>query len=163
MSSPARALARLCLLLCPALLATGAEAPPDAVFVGGKVLTVDAGFAIHEALAIRGGRIVATGSTASIRALAAPGRTTVHELGGRMLLPGLIDSHVHAPAAAVFEADHEVPDMETIADVLAYIRARARVVPPGSGSRPRKCSSRACGSRVTPRGRSWTRRRRGIR
>lgn len=131
MSTPARALSRLCLLLCPALLATGAEAPPDAVFVGGKVLAVDAGFAIHEALAIRGGRVVATGSTAQIRALAAPGRTTVHELGGRMLLPGLIDSHVHAPAAAVFEADHEVPDMETIADVLAYIRARAQVVPAG--------------------------------
>ena len=94
MSTPARALSRLCLLLCPALFATGAEAPPDAVFVGGKVLAVDAGFAIHEALAIRGGRVIAAGSAAQIRALVAPGRTTVHELGGRMLLPGLIDSHV---------------------------------------------------------------------
>ena len=47
------------------------------------------------------------------------------------VLPGLIDSHVHAPAAAMFEFDHEVPDMETIADVLAYIRARTKVVPAG--------------------------------
>ncbi|MBM3855460.1 MAG: amidohydrolase family protein, partial [Verrucomicrobia bacterium] len=45
--------------------------------------------------------------------------------------PGLIDSHVHAPAAAMFEHDHEVPDMETIADVLAYIEARTKVVPAG--------------------------------
>ncbi|MFM9031553.1 MAG: amidohydrolase [Opitutaceae bacterium] len=110
---------------------SAAEAPPDSVFVGGKVLTVDAGFSLKEAFAVRDGRVVATGTSAVIRALAAPGRTQVHELGGRMALPGLIDSHVHAPAAAMFEHDHEVPDMETIADVLAYIAARARVVPAG--------------------------------
>ena len=108
-----------------------AEPPPDAVFVGGKVLTVDPRFSIAEAFAVREGRVVATGDSARIRALAAPGRTSVHELGGRMVLPGLIDSHVHAPAAAMFEHDHEVPDMETIADVLAYVSARARVVPAG--------------------------------
>jgi predicted amidohydrolase YtcJ len=108
-----------------------AEPPPDVVFVGGKVLTVDPQFAITEAFAVRDGRVVATGTSARIRALAAPERTQVRELGGRMVLPGLIDSHVHAPAAAMFEHDHEVPDMETIADVLAYISARARVVPAG--------------------------------
>jgi predicted amidohydrolase YtcJ len=47
------------------------------------------------------------------------------------VLPGLIDSHVHAPAAAVFEFDHEIPDMETIRDVLDYIAARAKTVPEG--------------------------------
>ena len=125
--------AAACLVLLVASSRAGAagEPPPDAVFTGGKVLTVDAGFTVAEAFAVRAGRIVATGSSAAIRALAAPGRTTVYELGGLMVLPGLIDSHVHAPAAAMFEHDHEVPDMETIADVLAYIEARARVVPPG--------------------------------
>lgn len=107
------------------------EAPPDAVFLGGKVVTVDAGFTVREAFAVRGGRIVAVGTTAEIRRLAQPGKTSTHDLGGKMVLPGLIDSHVHAPAAAMFEYDHEVPDMETIADVLAYIRARTKVVPAG--------------------------------
>jgi hypothetical protein len=47
------------------------------------------------------------------------------------VLPGLIDSHVHAPAASMFEYDHEIPSMETIQDVLDYVRARAKVVPEG--------------------------------
>jgi predicted amidohydrolase YtcJ len=46
-------------------------------------------------------------------------------------LPGLIDSHVHAPAASMFEFDHEIPSMETIQEVLDYIAARTKVVPEG--------------------------------
>jgi len=107
------------------------EAPPDAVFLNGKVVTVDAGFTVREAFAVRGGKIVAVGSSTEIRRLAREGTTRAHDLGGKLVLPGLIDSHVHAPAAAMFEYDHEVPDMETIADVLAYIRARTKIVPAG--------------------------------
>jgi predicted amidohydrolase YtcJ len=50
---------------------------------------------------------------------------------GRMVLPGLIDSHVHAGNASMYEADHPIPAMESIADVLAYVRERAQVVPRG--------------------------------
>lgn len=107
------------------------EAPPDAVFLGGKVVTVDAGFSVREAFAVRDGRIVAVGSTREMRALARDGVTQVNDLGGRTVLPGLIDSHVHAPLAAMFEFDHEIPEMETIGEVLAYIAARAKVVPAG--------------------------------
>jgi predicted amidohydrolase YtcJ len=103
---------------------------PDAVFHNGKVVSVDPGFAIHQAFAVREGRIVAVGSDAEIRDLAKAG-TALHDLGGRMVLPGLIDSHVHAPAAAMFEFDHEIPSMETIQDVLDYIAARTKVVPKG--------------------------------
>ncbi|WP_414662350.1 amidohydrolase [Horticoccus sp. 23ND18S-11] len=103
---------------------------PDAIFHSGKVLAVDAGFTVHEAFAVRGGRIVAVGRTTEMRALA-QAQTAQHDLGGRMVLPGLIDSHVHAPAAAMFEFDHEIPSMETVQDVLNYIQARTRVVPEG--------------------------------
>jgi hypothetical protein len=123
-----------CGLLAVFILARAAlaqEAPPDAVFVGGKVVTVDQQFSVHEAFAVRGGRIVAVGTSAAMRALAREGVTQVHELGGRFVLPGLIDSHVHAPAAAVFEFDHDIPPMETIQDVLDYIAARTKVVPEG--------------------------------
>jgi predicted amidohydrolase YtcJ len=117
-----------------ALVASAAfaqPAPPDAVFHNGKVVTVDAGFNVREAFAIRGGRIVAVGSNAEIRQLAQTGATQLHDLGGRMVLPGLIDSHVHAPAAAMFEFDHEIPSMETIQEVLDYVAARSKVVPAG--------------------------------
>jgi hypothetical protein len=128
MTLPRVLVAALSLAFLPLL--SGQE-PPDAVYVGGKVVTVDARFSVQEAFAVRGGRVVAVGASDAIRRLAVPGRTQVQELGGRMVLPGLIDSHVHAPAAAMFEFDHEVPDMETVADVLAYIRERARIVPAG--------------------------------
>jgi hypothetical protein len=105
--------------------------PPEAIFVNGQVVTVDADFAVREAFAVRGGRVVATGTSREMRALARDGVTAVRDLGGRCVLPGLIDSHVHPPAAAVFEFDHEIPHMETIRDVLDYIGARAKVVPEG--------------------------------
>ena len=47
------------------------------------------------------------------------------------MLPGLIDSHVHPNGAAMTEFDHAIPDMESIADVLAYVGRRAKVVPAG--------------------------------
>ncbi len=112
-------------------LASAQEPPPEAIFFNGKIVTVDAAFSVREAFAVRGGRIVAVGANSAIRALARPSVTALHDLGGRMVLPGLIDSHVHAPAAAMFEFDHEIPSMETIAEVLAYIGSRTKVVPEG--------------------------------
>src|SRR5688500_1081254 len=48
-----------------------------------------------------------------------------------MELPGLIDSHVHANSASMHEFDHPIPEMETIADVLAYVKSRTEAVPEG--------------------------------
>ena len=103
---------------------------PDALFHNGKVLSVDSRFSVHQAFAVQDGRIVAVGSNAEVRALATGG-TKQHDLRGRMVLPGLIDSHVHAPAASMFEFDHEIPPMETVQEVLDYIGARTKVVPEG--------------------------------
>jgi predicted amidohydrolase YtcJ len=96
----------------------------------GKIVTVDPGFRIAEALAVKGGRILAVGSNAEILALAGP-ETQRLDLGGKTVLPGLIDSHTHPVGAAMYEFDHPVPDMETIADVLAYVKSRAEALPPG--------------------------------
>ncbi len=53
------------------------------------------------------------------------------DLKGRMLMPGLIDSHTHPGNASMHEFDHEIPPMETVSDVLDYVRARAKVLGPG--------------------------------
>ena len=105
-------------------------AGPDAVFHNGKILTVDPAFSIREAFAVRAGRIVAVGGNREILALAGTA-TRKQDLGGRTVLPGLIDSHLHAAAAAMTEFDHTLPDMETIRDVLDYIAGRAKMVPEG--------------------------------
>ena len=107
------------------------DAPPDAVYYNGKVVTVDRDFRVSESFAVRGGRIVGVGTNAQMRALERPGLTQLHDLAGGMVLPGLIDSHVHPTSAATTEIEHRIPDMETIRDVLDYISARAKIVPAG--------------------------------
>ncbi len=81
-------------------------------------------------MAIREGRIVATGTNAEILRRAGPDTERV-DLGGKTVLPGLIDSHVHAPGASMYEFEQPVPDMNSVEDVLAYIRARTKDTEPG--------------------------------
>ena len=106
------------------------EAPPSHIFHNGKIATVDPQFRVVQAMAIRDGRIVAVGTNADIVKLAGPATERV-DLGGKTVLPGLIDSHVHAPSASMYEFEQPVPDMESVADVLEYIRARAGKTEPG--------------------------------
>jgi len=49
----------------------------------------------------------------------------------RLVIPGLMDSHTHPSGASLYEFDHAMPEMESIADVLAYIRSRAAIAPEG--------------------------------
>ncbi len=81
-------------------------------------------------MAIRDGHIVALGTNAEIVKLAGSGTVQV-DLGGKTVLPGLFDSHVHAAGASMYEFEQPVPDMESVEDVLAYIRARAAKTDPG--------------------------------
>jgi predicted amidohydrolase YtcJ len=64
------------------------------IVTGAKVLTMDAARPRAEAVALAGGRIVAVGSDAEVMALAGPG-TRVIAAGGRTLLPGFFESHMH--------------------------------------------------------------------
>src|SRR6185369_4780183 len=101
----------------------------DLVLFNGKIVTVDEQFSIREAMAIKDGRIEAIGSNAEIEKFK-NGAEEVIDLKGKCVLPGLIDSHVH-PEAAMTEFDHPIPEMESIADVLAYVRRRAKVLKAG--------------------------------
>src|SRR5437879_4580490 len=92
----------------------------------GKIVTVDTKFTIHHAIAIKDGRILRVGSDADVLQTKGPESKLV-DLAGKMVLPGLIDSHVHPNSACMTEFDHPIPEMETIADVLAYVRSRAKV------------------------------------
>jgi predicted amidohydrolase YtcJ len=103
---------------------------PDLIIHNAKLVTVDAQFRIAQAMAVRRDRIVAVGSNADVLARKGPG-TRVVDARGKTVLPGLMDSHVHAADAAMYEFDHEIPTMETVADVLQYIKSRAAVVPRG--------------------------------
>jgi predicted amidohydrolase YtcJ len=103
----------------------------DLILHHGKIATVDARFSIHEALAVKDGRVLRVGSDTEILKSRGP-KTEVIDLGGKLVLPGLIDSHVHPGAACMVEFDHPLPEFESIADVLAYIRDRAKTQPEGT-------------------------------
>lgn len=102
----------------------------DAIYYNGKIVTVDDQSQVLQAFAVFEDKIVAVGDNSMVRKFAQKD-TVLKDLEGRMVLPGLIDSHVHAPDASMFEWDHPIPEMETIQDVLSYIRSRAEVLEPG--------------------------------
>ena len=118
-------------VLFVALLGTAAWAQPaDTVLVNGKVVTVDPQFSIREAVAVRDGRIAAVGSTADIRKLAGP-RTRVIDLEGRTVIPGLIDSHMHAIRAALsFTTEVNWIGARSLGEALGRIRAAAQAKGP---------------------------------
>jgi predicted amidohydrolase YtcJ len=106
-----------------------ARADADLILHHGKVVTVDRDFSIHQALAATGDRVTQVGSDEDVLRARGP-NTIVVDLAGKMVLPGLIDSHTHPTDACMTEFDHPIPEMETIAEVLDYIRARAEAVGP---------------------------------
>jgi hypothetical protein len=119
--------------LIVAMLLTAVSAPaqiPDTILVDGDVLTADDQASRHEAVAVHDGRILAVGTTAEIRALAGQDTREI-ALGGRTVIPGLIDSHIHAiRAARTFATEVNWIGATSIVEAMARIRARAAVVDP---------------------------------
>ena len=104
----------------------------DTVLLNGKILTVDSQFSTREAIAVRGGRILATGTNAEIRKLAGPGSRTI-DLQGRTVIPGLIDSHMHAIRAALsFSTEVNWIGARSLPEALGRIRDAARTMKAGA-------------------------------
>jgi predicted amidohydrolase YtcJ len=103
----------------------------DIALVNGKILTLDERGSVVEALAVRDGKIIAVGSSVDIRARAGAG-TRIVDVGGRTVIPGLVDSHMHAIRAALFYAT-EVNWIGTrsIAEAMARIAAATKEAKPG--------------------------------
>jgi predicted amidohydrolase YtcJ len=103
----------------------------DTILTGGKVLTVNAAFDVASALAIRDGRVLATGTDAEIASLAGPGTRRI-ALAGRTVLPGLIDAHCHMLATGLLLGDVVLHDCRSVPEILARVAARAAQTTPGT-------------------------------
>ena len=121
------------ILLLLALLAAPAWAQaPDTILVNGTIVTVDPASSVRQALAVRDGRILALGTTAEMRKLAAPS-TRVIDLGGRTVIPGLIDSHLHAiRAAQTFATEVNWTGVRSMSEAVGRIRDAAKAKPKGA-------------------------------
>src|SRR5580765_1172850 len=92
-------------------------ADADLILHHGKIVAVDAAFRVVEAIAVKGGRITATGPSAEVlKGERGPG-TRVIDLGGKTVLPGLIDAHVHALEAGLSEYRSSLPAFDSIAAI----------------------------------------------
>ena len=106
-----------------------AQDAADLMLINGKVVTVDDRFTIAQALAIKGQRVVAVGSTTEIEKLKGP-QTRVIDLAGRTVIPGLIDNHAHWVRAA----EHDEVRFDGItsrARALKLVADRVAYTPPG--------------------------------
>lgn len=110
--------------LLPILALAASAHCADFILHHGKIVTVDTAFSTHTAMAVEKGRIVKLGNDAEVLALKTA-ETRVIDLGGKMVLPGLMDSHTHPTGACMTEFDHPIPVMESVEDVLRHVRERA--------------------------------------
>src|SRR5262245_51974142 len=124
-----RILAALCFVLLAGCL-TGAKAQQaEKILRNGKIVTVDDRFTIAEALAIRGGRILATGTNTEIEKLRSA-TTEVVDLRGRTVIPGLIDNHAHWIRAAEHN-ELRFDGIASRAQAIKMLTERVRGTAPG--------------------------------
>ena len=103
---------------------------PDLMLVNGRIHTMDARTTVAEAIAVRDGRIIAVGTSDTIKPLAGAG-TRVIDLAGKTVVPGLIDTHAHFKAAGFGDYVVDMSRAKTVADALEAIRTFAQKKKPG--------------------------------
>src|SRR2546428_3178843 len=106
------------------------RSPRWPLIYGGTVITIDPAFRLAEAVAVADDRIVAVGGNAEVRALA-HGYTCLIDLGGRAVVPGLVDVHAHMDREGLKTVCPSLAGAASIEDVLQRIEALVRVAAPG--------------------------------
>jgi hypothetical protein len=105
----------------------------DLILVNGKIITVDDEDSVAEAVAVKMGKIVKTGTTEEVDALAGDGTTRI-DLEGRAVLPGLTDCHVHMISGGTRALDQSRvdcrdfyhPEINSIEDIVERMREQAK-------------------------------------
>lgn len=104
---------------------------PDLILTNGKIITVDDQFSLAQAVAIRGDHFVAVGNNQYINRLAGPNTRRI-DLGGKAVIPGLIDSHAHLMRAAeTWAIEARLDGVDTRKQAFEVLRAKARDLGPG--------------------------------
>jgi predicted amidohydrolase YtcJ len=103
----------------------------DLILYNGKIVTADPAFSIHQAIAVKNGRIAAVGSSSAVLAAEKGASTRLVDLAGKTVLPGLIDAHVHALDSGLSEFRGPLPPFDSIAAIQDFIRNQARTTPKG--------------------------------
>src|SRR5574341_587895 len=96
----------------------------EALFTTGRIYTLDHAAPLVEALAVRGGRIVAAGRTEELRdAFSALRRI---DLGGRTVVPGFVDSHIHLPSYGISLRRVDLRPTRTLREAVVLVVAAVK-------------------------------------
>lgn len=119
-------------LLAAACISTAlAQTDVDTILINGKILTVGGDFSIVQALAIDDGRIVASGTSDQVGALAEAG-TEIIDLAGATVVPGLIDNHFHFTRAVQrWHRQARLDGVDSRREALEILAAKADSIPRG--------------------------------
>src|SRR5712691_4244211 len=119
------------LAIAAAVIVRAQQAGVDTVLTNGKIITVDNRFTIAQAVAIRGDRFVAVGTNQDVTRLAGPGTRRI-DLGGKAVIPGLIDAHAHLMRAAeTWAIEVRLDGVDSRKKALDMVRAKAAALGPG--------------------------------
>ena len=102
----------------------------DLILTNGRITTLDRANPEARAVAIRAGRFLHAGTEAEVRALAGP-ETQGVDLGGRRVIPGLIDSHMHIIRGGLnYNMELRWDGVWSLSDAMAMLRAQVAITPP---------------------------------
>ncbi len=97
------------------------ETIADIVFTNAYVYTVDREKNVEEAVAVKGNRIVYVGDVAGLADFVGTD-TEIHDLGGRMLMPGIHDTHIHGSGIADLDICDMQSDSFTLEEMVPFLR-----------------------------------------
>jgi predicted amidohydrolase YtcJ len=121
-------------LMLAGFASSAAATEPDTVFFNAKIVTLDAAGSTAEAVAVKEGKILQVGSAGAIKKLAGPS-TRLVDLGGKTVVPGLIDAHTHPMEAMMMKetwVDCRYPQTKSVKQALENIAAWAKKTPKGA-------------------------------
>ena len=134
MRAPAFLICATALALWQPPQARAASAAADLVVMNAKVYTVDRERSLAQAFAVRAGKIIFVGSSADAARYIGSG-TRVERLGWRLVLPGLVDSHIHPLAAASLDGCNLQSKAMALRELSAFIAACLERYPTAAGGR----------------------------
>ncbi|MBI4971120.1 MAG: amidohydrolase [Candidatus Omnitrophica bacterium] len=118
---------------CARVLLASAAEQPDVIYFDGKIVTLDAAESTASAVAVKDGKFLKVGSSDEIKQLAGPS-TQLVDLGGKTVVPGLIDAHCHPMEAMMMKetwVDCRFPETSSVKEALEHIAAWAKKTPKG--------------------------------
>jgi len=116
--------------LCLAGWAAQKQETADLAVINGKVFTANAKMPFAQSIAVKGGKILAVGTSAEVKKLIGPS-TKVLDVKGKLVIPGLIDAHTHFSQGGRSLASLSFRDVMSVEKVQEMVAAKIKELPPG--------------------------------